>query len=586
MRPPIAIVGWGCALPGALDPGALWDLVRTGAVAIGPTRDDAWGLDPRADAAALATQIASTTGGYVRGLPPDPTGDDSVAYATHAARGAVASAGLDPGDRRPRGAVILGNLGYPTRAMAEDLRIRGFPARGAHDHPRAAAAIVAHRLGFELGGVALDAACASSLVAIGLACDQLSLGDADVVLTGGVNASDDLFLHLGFTALGASSPTGRSRPFHRGADGLVPAHGAAVVVLERLDDALARRAPILGLVRGVGLANDGRTRGALVPDSDGQVRAIAAAHAQGGVDRRKVSYVECHATGTPTGDAVELASLARVFDVARGLPIGSSKANLGHALTAAGAAGVLKVLAMFAARELPPSPHADDPIDGFGESLRLVRSVERWESVEPLLAGVDAFGFGGNDAHVVLEAWEGQRRRVAPQPPTPPEPVGVVGWARAPAGPLEVDLDGLRLPPSDAELALPGHLTGWRVARDAIGDRALPPRTSVWSVFATDPLVARCGLRWRDVDAAGGWVTDEPLSAGRVLGCMANLAANRLNAGLDLRGPSGALAAGADSDGVALAIAADALARREVDAALVVGLRAAVVLRRLADARA
>ena len=149
--------------------------------------------------------------------------------------------------------------------------------------------LLAQALG--LGGecFALDAACASSLYAIALACDALHDRRADRMLAGAVNCADDLFIHVGFTALGALSPTGRSRPFHADADGLVPGEGAAFVALERLADARAAGRKILGVIRGVGLSNDGRGRGMLAPSSEGQQRAIARAYEVAGVTPSEVS---------------------------------------------------------------------------------------------------------------------------------------------------------------------------------------------------------------------------------------------------------------------------------------------------------
>jgi acyl transferase domain-containing protein len=119
-----------------------------------------------------------------------------------------------------------------------------------------------------------------------------------------VNHADDFVLHLGFTALGALSPSGESRPFHPEADGLVPAQGAALVVLERLEDACAAGRPVLGVIRGIGLSSDGWSRGLLVPSVDGQIRAMRAAYASSGIAPEEVTLLECHATGTALGDAV------------------------------------------------------------------------------------------------------------------------------------------------------------------------------------------------------------------------------------------------------------------------------------------
>ena len=133
------------------------------------------------------------------------------------------------------------------------------------------------------------------------------------MLAGAVSGCDGLIIDSGFEALGALSPSGRSRPFQRGADGLVPAEGAALLALMRLRDAVAARVPVLGVVRGIGLSNDGRTGGFLAPAEEGQIRAMRAAYEQAGFGPETVELLECHATGTPLGDAVEARSTARLF---------------------------------------------------------------------------------------------------------------------------------------------------------------------------------------------------------------------------------------------------------------------------------
>ena len=145
------------------------------------------------------------------------------------------------------------------------------------------------------------------------------------MLAGAVCRSDDLFIHVGFTALNALSRSGRSRPFHRDADGLLPAEGAGFVVLRRLDDARRDGDRVLGVIRGVGLANDGRGRGFLAPSREGQLRAMRRAYEVAGLDPASISLLECHATGTAVGDATEVESSAEVFAAARDLPIGSLK---------------------------------------------------------------------------------------------------------------------------------------------------------------------------------------------------------------------------------------------------------------------
>jgi len=241
-----------------------------------------------------------------------------------------------------------------------------------------------------------------------MAADQIRLGNADLMLAGGVARADPLFVHLGFTALQALSPSGRSRPLHRGADGLLPAEGAGLVALKRVDDAVRDGNRIFGVIRGVGLSNDGRQSGFLAPAVEGQLRAMRQAYAQAGLSPADVDFIECHATGTPRGDGVELRSLAELYGDAPRPVIGSLKANIGHPITASGVASLLKVLGSFDAGILPPTP-CDDPLDAIAEyGFRLLSEEEAWEGRGgPRRAAISNFGFGGNNAHLIVEEWTG-----------------------------------------------------------------------------------------------------------------------------------------------------------------------------------
>ena len=179
--------------------------------------------------------------------------------------------------------MIVGNLGYPTAMQSRLcesiwLRNNGFSTNGFRGVGQTfygnLAELAGRGLGFQGVSYAIDAACASSLYAIHLACQTLHDDRADLILAGGTNNSDDLFLHIGFSTLKALSPTGFSRPFSVQADGLIPAHGAAVVALKRLNDAVRDGDTILGVIRGVGVSNDGRAGGFLSPAQSGQVQAI------------------------------------------------------------------------------------------------------------------------------------------------------------------------------------------------------------------------------------------------------------------------------------------------------------------------
>jgi acyl transferase domain-containing protein len=352
--PPVAVVGQSCLLPGAHSIAELWRAVVEGRDLLTNAPEGRWRLDKTrvlsAHVGAERDCAFTDRGGYVDGFDSlfDPTGfamppeeilslDPLFQWALHGAREALRDAGHD--GRRggaERVGLILGNLSFPSSSLsrfAEAVWL-GERAPFARPDPRnrfmsgLPAHLAARALGLGAGAFALDAACASSLYALKLACDRLHDGSADMMVAGAVNRADDLFIHVGFSALKALSPTGRSRPFHREADGLVPAEGAAFVVLKRLDDAVAAGNAILGVIRGVGLSNDGRGAGLLAPAEEGQRRALEQAYAVSGLRPEQVSLLECHATGTAVGDATEIRSTAGAFTGCRDVPIGSIKSNL------------------------------------------------------------------------------------------------------------------------------------------------------------------------------------------------------------------------------------------------------------------
>ncbi len=624
---PVAIVGEGCVLPGALSPEALWDLVREKRSAVTPTKPGLWRIDAGADRTKLAQEIVSATGGYVDGFSFDPSGfsldsselsglDEVFLYSLDAARQAMRRAGLDPRSPCPRGTVVLGNLSYPTPGLV-DLALEVWKRGGAHEaatNPKnrymsgLPAHIVAQALGFGGGAFALDAACASSLYAVKLACDRLNDGLADIAVAGGVNHADDLFLHGGFSALQALSRTGQSRPFHKDADGLVPAQGAAMVVLMRLDDALAQGKEVLGVIRGVGLSNDGRSRGLMVPSEEGQVRAMRAAYVDSGLSPSDMSLVECHATGTVVGDGAELRSMREVFTGARGLPIGSLKSNMGHLITASGTAGIIKVLAAMRHKVRPPTLNAEVPneelVDG---TFRLLLDEEPWTSEGPRRAAISNFGFGGNNAHLVIEEWNGSREGIvtAPQRSTRTDhAVAVIAQAvrigsatdtstlerafftthgprelsldaESPTSEIAIDAVGLRFPPTDLRAALPQQLLVLALAQDLGPVLASLPheRTSLLVGMQTDAEVARHAIRWRGerswVDALPHALANEGLSGASVIGCMPNIVANRLSHQLDFRAPSFAVSSEEISGNVAFELGVRALRHGEIDAAVI-----------------
>jgi 3-oxoacyl-(acyl-carrier-protein) synthase/3-hydroxymyristoyl/3-hydroxydecanoyl-(acyl carrier protein) dehydratase/1-acyl-sn-glycerol-3-phosphate acyltransferase len=640
---PIAIVGQGCVLPGALSPDELWQLVVQARVVIGPAPAGRWGLDPALvlanDAKDTRDRTLHDRGGYVQGFDKvfDAQGftvpaeqiaplDPLFHWLLHAGREALRDVRYR-GDKARAGAVV-GNLSYPSSSLSrfaerfwlgqvldgQAFDRLGLPAVDPRN--RFMSGLPAHFLAqaLGLGGVAfaLDAACASSIYAIKLACDLLHDGRADLMLAGAVNRADDLFIHQGFTALGALSPSGRSRPFHAEADGLIPAEGAALVALRRLEDARRDGDHILGMIRGIGLGNDGRGRGLLVPSQEGQVRALRAAYAAAELSPSDVSLVECHATGTGVGDAVEIRALAEIgAGRAKPLPIGSLKANLGHLITGAGAAGLLKVLSAFRAGVRPPTPSLDKitPVLD-GTPLRVLCAAEPWNEPGPRRAAISAFGFGGNNAHLIVEEPTAKPARPRSKAVAVSPRVGIIAiGTRVANGKSAADfaealfrgqsqlngdcaladeaslaLAGLRFPPKDLEETLPQQLLVLAAAREAVAQVAstLPrERTSVIVGMQCDAEIARHGARWRvagwaeKLGASPDWMAAARdgfvplLGAAGVIGAMPNIVSNRLNSQFDFCGPSLSVSSEELSGIRALQIACRALQRGEIDAAVV-----------------
>ncbi|WP_437653002.1 beta-ketoacyl synthase N-terminal-like domain-containing protein [Sorangium sp. So ce1182] len=655
MFEPIAIVGRGCVLPGALHPAALWDNVLAGRDLVSAAPDGRWRLsreralahEPRGprdlrDLRDVKDRAWSDRGGYVtgfderfrrvlagdpfprRGGPPEAllALDPLFQWVLYAGREALREAGHE--GRSDRAGAVLGNLSFPSSAMSAWVEsawlgdLAGVPRPDPRNRFMSGlpAHLLADVLGLGAGAFALDAACASSLYAIALACERLQRREVDRMLAGAVCRSDDLFIHIGFCALSAMSRAGRSRPFSSEADGLVPAEGAAFVVLERLSDAEASGRPILGVIRGVGLSNDGRGRGLLAPAVEGQLRAMRSAYAMAGLDPREVSLLECHATGTPLGDATEIATLTEVFG-RREVPLGSLKSNLGHLVTTAGAAGLLKLLGAMAAGVRPPTLHADPLSEAVAASpFRVLQRAEPWEGRR--LAGLSAFGFGGNNAHLLVEAYEPAARParavsaahrpgasdVAAAEPAPAGHLAVVamglcvgelggvpafaeallsgGGADPRRATVALPADQIRFPPRDLQQALAQQTLLLEAAIEATEGLALPrDRTAVLIGMGADTEVCRYMARWRlaetaparlgpSVDVAALQDAVIPaLQAAGVVGNMPNIPANRLNSQLDVGGPSFTVAAEELSGPWALRIAGSALRAGAVDAAIV-----------------
>ncbi|MFD3604413.1 amino acid adenylation domain-containing protein, partial [Streptomyces sp. NPDC058656] len=319
----------------------------------------------------------------------------------------------------------VGDSGY--RQILADAAPAGTPPAATAltgNLPNLVAARVAHCLDLDGPALAVDTACSSGLVALHLARRSLADGECDLAVVGGVN------LHLtpdGYQALESAqalSPTGRSRAFSTEADGFVPGEGGAALVLRPLEEAGRDNDEILAVVRGTAVNNDGTSLSLMAPNPLRQHEVIGRAYETCGVDPRSVTYVEAHGTGTAVGDPIELRSLAQAFPAdpdRRPRLLGSVKTNVGHLLNSAALPSLVKVVLALGHGRLPASLHHTSPSPAVERSgFALVTELTDWESQGPRRAGINAFGFGGTNAHAVLE-------QAPPTPDSSPAPREVGG---------------------------------------------------------------------------------------------------------------------------------------------------------------
>ncbi|MBH23059.1 MAG: hypothetical protein CMH57_01100, partial [Myxococcales bacterium] len=459
---PIAIVGMGCMFPGAPDLNRYWSNILEGEDAIGEVPETHW------DAAALYDPDPSAPdktygrrGGFLETVGFDPLAwgiaprdieatDTTQLLGMMVARQALEDAGYGPGGRdfdRERVSVILGvtgalelviplgaRLGHPIwrRALeqagvdpetTEDVVARigdGYPSWQENSFPgllgNVAAGRIANRLDLHGTNCVVDAACASSLSAVHMAMMELRAGQADMVLSGGVDTFNDIFMFTCFSKTPALSKRGDVRPFDDDGDGTILGEGLGVVVLKRLEDAERDGDRIHAVIRGMGSSSDGKGDAVYAPSADGQARAMRRAYEAAGIDPGTVELVEAHGTGTRVGDATECRSLTTVYREAREevtwCALGSVKSMIGHTKAAAGSAGLIKTALALRHGVLPPTIKVERPNAAVSPNTTpfYVNTVARpWVALgeQPRRAAVSAFGFGGSNFHCVLEEYRG-----------------------------------------------------------------------------------------------------------------------------------------------------------------------------------
>ena len=422
---PIAIIGIGCRFPGANDPAAFWQLLRDGVDAIREVPVDRFDPHEFYDPDPAAPGKMNTRwGGFLEQVdqfdpnffgisPREALGmDPQQRLLLEVTWEALQDAGQVP--ERLAGTQAGVFIGIATndygRLQWNDLeRIDAYAGTGN------ALSIAANRLSylFDFRGpsLAIDTACSSSLVAVHMACSSLRNGESTLALAGGVNLILSPAIAINFTKAGAMAPDGRCKSFDARADGYVRSEGAGIVVLKPLSKALADGDPIYAVIRGSAVNQDGRSNGLMAPNPLAQEAVLREAYRQAAVSPGQVQYVEAHGTGTFLGDPIEAQALGIVLGTerppGRNCALGSVKTNLGHLEAAAGIAGLIKVALALRHREIPPSLHFEKPNPHipFDElPLRVQTALGPWSTEGgPALAGVSSFGFGGTNAHVVLE---------------------------------------------------------------------------------------------------------------------------------------------------------------------------------------
>ncbi len=427
MRPTdIAIIGIGCRYPGGADtPEKFWEMILGGVDAVGKVPPERWDIeayhDPRPG---MPGRTVARKGGFIEGIDQfdaeffgiSPREAELMDPQQRLLLEASWEALEDGGVLADREAAATGVfVGISTNDYSllqsgiDELRtIDVYTTTGSV--MSIAANRVSHALNLGGPSLAVDTACSSSLIAMHLACRSLRDGDCRVALVGGVNALLLPTPFVAFSRMSMLAADGRCKAFDARADGFVRSEGVGVVALQPLADALGQGRPIYAVIRGTAANQDGHTNGLTVPSPTAQEAVIRAACRDAGVEESAISYVEAHGTGTPVGDPIEATALSRAIGQARPsdspLLIGSVKTNIGHLEAGAGVAGVIKTALALGHGRVPPSLHFETPTPyvAFDElNLKVVTKAEPLMTA-PAIAGVNSFGFGGSNAHAILES--------------------------------------------------------------------------------------------------------------------------------------------------------------------------------------
>jgi len=422
---PIAIIGMACRFPGgANSPEAYWELLRNGVDAITDIPNQRWNVAAHYDSDAEAPgKMYTRSGGFINdvdqfdpqffGISPREAHslDPQQRLLLEVSYTALENAGQPPFDLRGSRTGVFIGVSFDDYAQLS-VRSGDLTRIDAHSSLGNTRSIAAGRLAYTFGfqgpTMQLDTTCSSSLLAVHLACQSLRSGESNLALAGGVNLMLSPEPTIGFCKLKALAPDGRCKTFDAAADGYGRGEGCGVVVLKRLSDAIDNQDPILALVRGSAVNHDGLSNGLTAPNGAAQEAVLRQALTNARVEPQQLQYVEVHGTGTRLGDPIEVLALNKVMGQ-RPTPllIGSVKTNIGHLESAAGVAGLIKVILSLQHQQIPPhlnlqTPNPYIPWDQLAVSVPT--RLTPWPGTEePSLAGISSFGMSGTNVHLVVE---------------------------------------------------------------------------------------------------------------------------------------------------------------------------------------
>lgn len=425
---PIAIVGMGCRVPGANNTTAYWELLKKGEFSVSEIPPERWNANEfYHPEIGITGKMNINVGGFLQNIDQfDPSFfnitpreaalmDPQQRLLLEVSWEALESAGYANEVMKAReiGVFVgISNADYMSFYDKEFMHMDAYT--GTSNAFSIAANRISYIYDFKGPSISLDTACSSSLVSVHMACESLRSGTSKMALAGGVNLILTPDINIACSQAGMMSSKGRCNTFGEGADGYVRSEAAGMILLKKLDDAINDNDTIIAVIKGSAINQDGQSNGLTAPNGPSQQQVIKKALKNAGVAPHQISYVEAHGTGTPLGDPIEYGALKRVLSKGRNVNdtclIGSVKTNVGHTESAAGITGIIKVALSLKHKEIPKHLHLET-INKYikikGTPFNFPKAHTPWDyhTTDTRYAGISSFGFGGTNAHLVLQEY-------------------------------------------------------------------------------------------------------------------------------------------------------------------------------------